>query len=287
MRFLARRQWFHQVWRHKTSILGGALAIGSLSLGHYAGFLANVPLQIVAVAGLRLATGVTATFLFYVFFCAVTARVLISMLQLIVLPLFTATDRLERGFGRKMNWSQRRRFVRRHWSTIKWEGMAWLFVQAALFLFSMLAIYVKFTATWFSVVGIVLAIALATLSGLFRAAFFLQPEPQTFIRKIKQRPARFARATSAAFVTSTGALIILAFILGSMRASLLRDQNPNMVVTKDFRGLATVIASSDSALLLYQKHQGELRYIYSSPEFTTSMETKPVFPPLGDKATKK
>ena len=200
---LPGRSWLHEAWHHKTPVLGGLLAIVSLSLAHYAGFLMSVPLQIVAVAGVRLANGVTATFLFYVFFCAVSARVFTSIIQLIALPFLAASDRLERGMRRKMDWSHRRRFVRTHSQTIKWEGFAWLIVQALLFLLLMLGIYVEFTMTWLSGAGLFVSIVLVMLSMLVRSGFFLQPKPRTFIRKIKARRRRYGRAASAAFVTST------------------------------------------------------------------------------------
>ncbi|AWL07132.1 hypothetical protein DIR46_23685 [Massilia oculi] len=238
-------------------------------------------MQIVAVAGMPLAQGVTATFLFYVFFCAVVARVFTSILQLICLPFLAISDRLDPGFRRKMDWKHQRRFVRTHSQTIKWEGFAWIIFQAAMFLFMMLAIYVKFAITWVSGVGLVISVVLIVLSGLVRAGFFLQPKPRIFIRKMKMRRARSARAASAAFVTITAALIVVAFFMGSMRASLLRDQGAHAVVTKEFTGNATVIASSEGALLLFQKLGDERRYIYSSPEFTASMESKNVFTPIG------
>jgi hypothetical protein len=281
--FPPNRTWFYEVWHHKASILGGALAIISLSLAHYAGFLMNVPLQIVAVAGMPLAKGVTATFLFYVFFCAVFARVLTSMLQLVVLPFLALTDRLERGFRRKMDWKHQRRFVRSHTQTIKWEGHIWIAIQAVLFLLLMLGIYVKFTITWISGVGLFASIILVLLSGLVRSGFFLQPSPSAFSRKIRKRPARSGQAASAAFVTITAALIIVAFFMGGMRASLLRDQEPQATKTNDFNGTAAVIASSEGALLLFQKLGDARRYIYFTPEFTTSIETKPVFSPIGSK----
>jgi hypothetical protein len=243
----------------------------------------KVPLQIVAVAGLPLAKSVTTTFLFYVFFCAVFARVLTSMFQLVALPFLTATDRLERGVHRAMNWSHQRRFVHSHTETIKWEGYIWIILQAGLFLLVMLAIYVKFTMTWLSGVGLFTSIIFVVLSGLVRAGFFLQPSPSIFIKKIKRRPAYSGRAVSATFVTATAALIVTAFFMGSMRANLLRNDEPHMIVTKEFTGNANVIASADGALLLFQKQGDEFRYIYSSPEFTASMETKPAFPPIGAK----
>lgn len=281
--FPSGRSWLNAAWHHKASIFGGVLGLISLSLAHYAGFLMKVPLQIVAVAGLPLAKGVTATFLFYVFFCAVSARVLTSMLQLIVLPFLAVSDRLERGFRRKMDWTHQRRFVRSHSQTIKWEGYIWIAIQAFLFLLLMLGIYVKFTITWVSGIGLFMSIVLVILSGLVRAGFFLQPKPRTFSRKIKTRPARSGRAASAAFVTVTASLIVVAFFLGGMRASLLRDQAPQMTVTKEFAGMATVIASSEGALLMFQKEGEDFRYVYSSPEFSTSIETKPVFPAIASK----
>lgn len=279
--FTPGRIWFYEMWHHKASVLGGVLAVISLSLAHYAGFLMNVPLQIVAVAGMPLAKGVTATFLFYMFFSAVFARVLTSMLQLVVLPFLALTDRLDRGLSRKMDWAHQRRFVRSHTQTIKWEGYVWISIQAILFFIIMLGIYVKFTITWISGIGLFASILLVLLSGLVRSGFFLQPSPGAFSRKIRQRPVRSGRAASAAFVTITAALIVLAFFMGVMRASLLRDHELQTIMTKNFTGMATIIASSEGALLLFQKKDIDFRYIYSTPDFMTSIETKPVFPPLG------
>lgn len=278
---LADRSWLHEAWRHKASVVAGVLAIVSLSLAHYAGFLIDLPLQIVAVAGMPLASGVTATFLFYLFFCAVFARVLASIMQLITLPFLAVADRLGPGVRLRMEWSHQRRFVRTHSQTIKWEGFVWILVQALMLLFMMLAIYLKAAFSWLTAVGIAMFFIPIVLSGLIRSGYFLQPKPRAFIRKIRTRRTRYGRAASAAFVTTTAALIIMAFVMGNMRASLLRDQTPHMVVTKEFTGIATVIASSEGALLLFQKQGKELRYIYSSPEFTASIESKPVFPPIG------
>jgi hypothetical protein len=275
-------RWFYGAWHHKTSVIGGILAVISLSLAHYAGFLMKVPLQIVAVAGMPLVKGVTATFLFYVFFCAVFARVLTSILQLAVLPFIGAADRSP-DFYRKMDWSRQRRFVRSHSGTIKWEGLIWVAIQSLMFLLMMLSIYVEFSGTWTSVAGLVASIILIIMTGLLRSGFFLQPKPRIFLKKIKARPVRAGRAASAAFVTTTSALIIVAFFMGTMRASLLRDQQEHSIVTKEFVGKAAVIASADGVLLLLQKKESEMRYIYSTAEFTAAIETKSVFPPLGTK----
>lgn len=272
--------WVHKILDHKASLIGGVLAIISLSLAHYAGFLMKVPLQIVAVAGGSLAKGVTATFLFYLFFCAVSARVIASVLLIALLPALAIQDRLEGGIRREMSWSSQRRFVRSHTRTIKWENYIWLFIQSLIFLLLMLAIYVKFSMTWISGLVLIGSVLLIALSGLVRSGFFLQPKWKTFVRKNKSRPARFSRVVSASIVTVTGALIVVAFLLGGMRGNLLRSQEPGLVLTKDFVGMATVIASSGDELLLFQKKGNDFRYIYSAAGFTASFETAPVFPVL-------
>lgn len=278
--FSTRQNWIYQIWNYKSSIIAGILAIASLSLAHYAGFLMKVPLQIVAVAGMPLAKGVTATFLFYLFFCAVFARVMVSMLQLFLLPFFFFFYRFESGIRRKMNWTHQRRFVRSHSRTIKWEGYIWLLIQALFFLLLMLGIYVKFAITLANGIALFASLLFIIFSGLVRSGFFLQPKFHTFIRKIRSRPARSGRSVSGAFVTATGALIIVSFLLGGMRANLLREEEPHFVMAKEFSGKATVIASSEDELLLFQKEGSELRYIYFAKEFTTTLETKPVFSSL-------
>ncbi|CAB5721007.1 Uncharacterised protein [Delftia tsuruhatensis] len=271
------RSWFNEARTHKVPIVSGILAVISLSLAHYAGFLVKVPLQIVAVAGLPLAKSVTATFLFYVFLCAVIARVLTSMLQPFVLPGLALVDRLERGFSRELDFRRRRKFVREHSRTIRLEGYLWFFIQFSFFLLLMLAIYVKFAITWISGVGLIFSILCVLISGLIRSGYFLQPRLVIFLEKIKNRPSYFGRAASALFVTMTSALVVVAFFLGTMRASLLRDQEPQKTITRNFSGLATVIASSEGSLLLFQKQNKEFRYIYSTSEFTISIETSPIF----------
>jgi hypothetical protein len=285
MRFVSTsgRYWLREAWRHKASVIGGLLAAVSLSLAHYAGFLINLPMQILAVAGLSLVKGVTATFIFYVLFCAVVARVFTSVVQLVALPFLAAADRVSGGFRRNMSWSQRRRFVRSHTQTIKWEGFVWIVFQACLFVFFVLALYVNFKGDWASGLGLLLSIVLVILAGLVRFGFLLQPKPKVFIRKVRTRRTRTGRAASAAFVTATAGLVIAAFSIGVMRANLLRDQAPYRIVSKDFSGEAVVIASSDSALLLFQKKDTAVRYVYLTSEFAASMASKPVFSPIGPK----
>lgn len=145
------------------------------------------------------------------------------------------------------------------------------------------AIYVKFNIGWFSGIALVASLLLVLLTGLVRSGFFLQPKIKVFIRKIKGRPVFGRRAASAIIVTPAGASIVVSFILGVMRADLLRNQNPQIVIMEKFSAMAAVIASSESELLIFQKKGVESRYVYFAPNFITAIESKDVFPPIGSR----
>lgn len=187
-----------------------------------------------------------------------------------------------------MNWNKQRRFVRSHIQTIRLEGYIWIGLQGFFALVLMLALYVKFKIEWISGLAITTSIVLFTLSGFVRSGFFLQPKLSIFVRKIISRPRHYSRAASAFFVTTTSAFVIIAFIFGLMRASLLRDQDPQMTVTESFTGMANVLASADGALLLFERQGDAFRYIYSSADFATSVvgtaaveSPNPNFSPIG------
>ena len=135
--YLFNRRILSQAWNYKLSAIGGVFALASLSLAHYAGFLMVFPLPILAIAGLTLAKGVTATFLFYVFFIAICARVFTSLFVLFLLPVWTLVDRCQRVSRKLLNFSSQRRFVRSHTRTINSEGYFWLLMQALMFVLRM------------------------------------------------------------------------------------------------------------------------------------------------------
>ena len=137
----------------------------------------------------------------------------------------------------------------------------------------MLLLYVKFTASIFLGFELVVSLVVVFLSWLIRSGFLLQPNISVFIRKIKGRSAHSIRAKSAAFITGTTVLVLVAFFMGNKRMTLLLAQYPQMTSTEKFTGMANILASSGNALLLFQKQEKEIRYIYSSPEFTTSVES--------------
>lgn len=68
--------------------------------------------------------------------------------------------------------------------------------------------------------------------------------------------------------------------------NLFNSKDPQMTLPNDFTDSATAIEGSEGAPFLFQKQGVELRYIYSTTKFTTSIEAKPVFPSLDSKKVK-
>lgn len=280
-REVANHKWVLEAWRQKATLASGLLTITSLSLAHYAGFMMAVPMQILAIAGLPLAKGVTATFLFYLFLCAAISRVF-TAISLAIFGPFLVAALLPRIIGkRNPGWREKKQFVMTHRQMLRKEVIFSQLIHALLFPFLVVSLYVQRTTTLHSATLFSLAATLLLVAFLIRSEFLLQLKWKPFIRKVKTRPRVGGRTGSAAFVTLVTTLIVASFFLGKWRMELLQSQNPGETVTTSFSGAATLLASSDRSILLYQKEGDAERYIYSSPEFTTSFESRAgVFSPM-------
>lgn len=265
---------------HKGRVLTSLLAIASMSLAHYAGFVMELPLQIVAAAGGALVPGVTTTFLFYVALCAVLARVIIGFLQVFLLPQIIFLDRVEHG-QRLHSTKKKRKYVRSYNTLLRNEGYIWLGLQAISFAICLFGLYIDFNITWKPGVAIFIALTLVALSGAFRAKFLLMLSWASFIKRVKTRSAFRLNAGSASFVTLASALVVTSFALGAMRMSTLKNANPQQLSSQYFSGYANLLASSGSATLAYEKKGEDARYIFATKDYAIGVETKPkAFPPL-------
>lgn len=259
---------------HKGRILTSLLAIASVSLAHYAGFVIGLPLQIVAAAGGAMAPGVTTTFLFYVALCVVLARVAVGVLQIFLLPQVLFTDRAEHGY-KLQGIRKKRKYIRSYNRLQRNEGYIWFGLQALIFIACLLGLYIDFKFTWQSGVAVLLALFFIALSGAFRARFLLILNWTLFIKRIKHRNSFRLNAASAVFVTIASALVITSFFIGSMRMSMLKKANPQQITNQYFAGYAKLLASSGSSTLLFEEDENRARYIYATSEYALAIESKP------------
>lgn len=258
---------------NKNRIINSFFALTSIALAHYAGFLMVIPVQIVAAAGGAMAPGVTATFIFYVAFCAVVARAAVGIIQLIIIPFFLLHDRIIHGF-KLQGINKKRRYVRSYYSLLRNEGYLWLGLQASIFLVALFGLYVDFTFTWKSGTFVILAIAGVLLSGAFRAKYLLILKWKVFLERFRGRDSFRLNAASAAFVTITSALVVASLCLGVMRMSLLKKAAPQQVSNEYFTGYAKLLASSGSSTLLYEEVKDDGRYIYAASDYAIAIESK-------------
>lgn len=259
---------------HKGRLFNTFFALAAISFAHYAGFIMELPLQIMAASGGALVTGVTATFVFYVALCAVVSRVGIGMVQPFLLLFLVGAGRAEQGY-RLASWKKKRKFVRSYNNLMDNEGYYWLGAQVLFFVTLMPALYLKFTLTWKSGLGLLIVLLFISLAVLFRARFLLSLSWTFFMRRFKKRTASKTNVASALFVTIASALVVASFIMGSMRMAFLKSAQPQQITNEYFTGYANLIASSGSSTLLYEHADGKARYIYATPSYALAVESAP------------
>lgn len=259
---------------HKGRLLNTFFALAAISLAHYAGFILWLPLQIMAASGGALAAGVTATFVFYVALCAVVSRVVIGMVQPFLLLYLVGAGRVEQGYSLQ-SWKKKRKFVRSYNNLMDNEGYYWLSAQVLLFVTFLPTIYLEFTLTWKSGLGLLIVLFFISLVVLLRARFLLSLSWTFFVRRFENRTASKNNMASALLVSIASALVVASFVMGSMRMASLKSAQPQQITNEYFTGYANLIASSGSSTLLYEHAEGKARYIYVTSDYALAVESTP------------
>lgn len=263
----------------KGRIVGIIVSVVSISLAHYAGFLSIIPLQIVAASGSDLAFGVTATFLFYISLSAIMARVIVGIFLPLVLPAIVIAGRIEHGIRLK-SLSKKKKFVKSYNVLLESENLFVVASQLVIFTFILFGLYLEPKPTWSSVTLIIVVLILVILSGLFRAKFLLVFDINKYISMINKRPVEKVNAVSALFFTVVAAMVVFSYVIGLMRINTLISSQPQQITNRYFKGYANLLASSGSSALLYQKQNGNERYMYLTADYALAVESKPKSFPL-------
>ena len=272
------------LYPNKGRVVGAVISVVSISLAHYAGFLSKVPLQIVAASGANLILGVTATFIFYISFSAILARVIVWFFLPFLLLLFVATGRAEHGFKLK-GMSKKKKFVKNYNGMIENENLIVLLAQLGMFALIMPGLYLDPKFSWSSATLFVVVLFLVVLSGLFRAKFLLLFNIDSYMKRLKKRSDEKINAVSAALFTAITALVVSSYAMGLMRVNMLTMSEPQQITNRYFIGYANLLASSGSSALVYEKADGKARYMYLTADYALAVESEPKsFPLLGSES---
>lgn len=256
---------------YKRKIVMAVLAVFSISLAHYAGFVMQLPLPILAAAGSAMAPGVTAAFLFYLALCSIFARVMVSVMQFIYLPGMIIVDRVR--FGKLISIQKKRKYVRTYHELLQKEGLLWFSAQIFITVVGMFAVYANVPATLRTGFIILISVLLVAVAILFRARYFLILKTGRFIERWNKSSTFRANTATAMMVTLPAVLVVIAFVSGALRIKLLENTEPQQVTNCYFSGYARLLVSSGSASLLLQETGQKKRYIYSTPEYVVSVES--------------
>lgn len=269
------------LYSNKGRIISTILAIVSISLAHYAGFLSELPLQIVAASGSDLMLGVTTTFIFYISFSAILARIIIWFFLPFVLFIIAVTGRAEHGLKLK-RMSKKKKFVKNYKNMLKNENSLVVLAQFIIFILIMQGLYLNLEFTWMYASLFIVTLFLVILSGLFRANFLLLFNIKQYLNRLNNRPNEKVNAVSAALFTAVTTLVVTSFAMGLMRVNTLTKSKQQQITNHYFNGYASLIANSGSSTLLFEKADGKSRYIFLTANYALAVESKPKsFPLLG------
>jgi len=266
-------------------ISGIVMSLISISLAHYAGFLSNAPIPVVTAAGGDLIIGVTGTFIFYISFCAVISMVIVNFALPPISVFGVFASRAMHGLKFK-NISGKKKFIKEYNSAMEKERPFCTVAQALFLLILIPGLYLDFEFSMLSASVLALAIVLIVLSWLFRAKFLLVLNVKNFVKRVKSRPSEKINMASATLFTVVSVSVLAAFVLGAMRIDMLMNSPSQQITTPYFKGYANLLASSGSSVLILEKHEGQARFMYLTPDYALSIESEAgAFPLLGNDST--
>jgi len=256
---------------HKWRILAIFLALVSVSIAHYAGFIMHIPTRIVAVSGATLIPGVTAIFLFYLSLSTVVSRVFFTVILPFVWLAVTILSRFSNGlvlstFGNKKG------FVSSCKGLVANEGLLSYCFQALMSITLMFGLYTDFSFSWRDFFWGCGAFSLFLFLWLLRSGFVCQPNWSKFCLKFKKRQSVKFSVIASAFVTGGSLLVVASFFLGMMRAEQLRSAKPVNITSVNYTGVANVLASTGSATLITGKDENGFWYIYATKDMSVLAE---------------
>ena len=227
--------------KHRLKAAAVIISLMSIAATHYAGFLANLPSELLAIAAPPLALAVTSVFFFYCVFAAATARV-----GAILLSAYTTVlgSMVAYAVGNK-----RRSSVRRYLSYLTHDGMNALTVQLLLFVAILALTYVDFVESDFKWQNIVWAIILGVAVILRFPTLVLSPKIFWARQKNRRCIAYQVQLSVSAVASLVAVTVVFSFILGSKRFDR-QSHSPYVQITDDrYVGSVRVLISSGENLL--------------------------------------
>ena len=257
-----------------------ALALASVGLAHFIGFLRHVADPFVPVIAQEMAPGFVATFFLYLAFCAITGRVIAMLLVLTVNSLaYLIVLVLRRGPV-----SRGRRIIRL--LNAERGAITPFHVVFALMIFSYTYIDVSTVPSRYLLELLGALVLLFALT--IRATFYVRTFSRTLSRGIATASPSRVRTLLGAIVLAFGSVLVVSYLAGSSRFHKLWVDNDVEYYSDQFSGYLNVLLISDRTVLAMQhnglaQRQVLIRGAYSLAEVVPTPEGFPQFPRLNRK----
>jgi hypothetical protein len=252
--------------KHRLKAAAVIISLMSIAATHYAGFLANLPSELLAIAAQSLALAVTSVFFFYCVFAAAMARVGAIFLS--------ANTTLVGSLVAFALGNSRRSSVRRYLTYLSHDAMNAIAVQILLFLAILSLTYVDFVESDFKWQYAVLATSLAVASVLRIPALVLSPRIFLARQKNRHRLAYQVQLSVSAVALLVAVTVIFSFVLGSKRFDH-QSRSPYVQITDDrYVGSVRVLISSGDNLLATDLCGTQPRFLFFTQDrvFASSVD---------------
>ena len=243
--------------------LRGVLALLSIVVTHYAGFLYKVPSVMISIAAVEFFPTFSALFAFYLAFSYATARVFGFLLSQIAAISYISVGSIIFRYGKFL---KIKRYLKLYKARLKEESdLYWMFV-VLLFCFFFSFAYIRTVTFEFS--GFFIFCVVVILVAAILKTDILVISPVAIARRmVNKLRLKYRREMLASYMfVFVGVVLALSYYTGVLRFERLQGEEAVEVASGGFTGSVKILISNADGILAIEENDEVFNYVYASGE---------------------
>ncbi|MDR8016016.1 hypothetical protein [Ectopseudomonas guguanensis] len=244
----------------KGAIKGG-LALLSIVVTHYAGFLYKLPSAIVSVAAVEFFPAFSAIFIFYLTFCYATARVFGFLFSQLAVVGYIFVSGMIYRYGRYV---RVKKYLKAYKARSEEENNFYLISVAAMFLGLFLIVYVRPVS--FELSGFfIFCVVIIFISAILKTDVLVLRFGSVLRRLFNERRLKYRREMIASYMfVVVGIFLALSYYAGTLRFERLEREKVVEYTSDNLVGDLKILISSKDAVLAIEDNEEFFTYVYAS-----------------------
>jgi hypothetical protein len=241
--------------------LKGVLALLSVVVTHYAGFLYKIPSVMISVAAVEFFPTFSALFAFYLAFSYATARVFGFLLSQIAAISYISVGSIVFRYGKFL---KIKRYLKLYKDRMKEENnLYWVFVVLLFCLFFSFA-YVR--AVTFEFSGFFIFCVVVIFVAAVLKTDILVISPMSIARRaVNKLRLKYRREMLASYMfVLVGIVLALSYYTGVLRFERLQGEKAVEFKSSGFNGSIKILISNADAVLAIEENDEVFSYVYAS-----------------------